>query len=116
MYRNKPTNKIKQVIIDLADANNVLHRPITADSTIMHPKQKILALKGKLRTSIIYIRAWLILLHSWTNTSDFQHRHKIKSQIYQWEEGDEMLIRISVPWTDIPEHTLILYIIQLQWF
>src|SRR5258708_1602047 len=34
------------VIIDLADANNVLRRPISADSTIMHPKQKILALRG----------------------------------------------------------------------
>jgi clathrin heavy chain len=38
------TNQV--VIIDLADANNVLRRPITADSAIMHPKKKILALKG----------------------------------------------------------------------
>jgi clathrin heavy chain len=34
------------VIIDLADANNVLRIPITADSAIMHPSQKILVLKG----------------------------------------------------------------------
>ncbi|KZT09895.1 clathrin heavy chain 1 [Laetiporus sulphureus 93-53] len=38
------TNQV--VIIDLADANNVLRRPITADSAIMHPHQKILALKA----------------------------------------------------------------------
>ena len=35
------------VIIDLADANHVLRRPITADSAIMHPHKKILALKGE---------------------------------------------------------------------
>lgn len=35
------------VVIDLADANNVLRRPISADSAIMHPSQKILALKGR---------------------------------------------------------------------
>ncbi|KAL4063210.1 armadillo-type protein [Scleroderma citrinum] len=34
------------VIIDLADANNVLRRPISADSAIMHPSKKILALKA----------------------------------------------------------------------
>jgi clathrin heavy chain len=34
------------VIIDLADANNVMRRPITADSAIMHPSEKIIALKG----------------------------------------------------------------------
>jgi clathrin heavy chain len=35
------------VIVDLNDANSVMRRPITADSAIMHPKEKILALKGK---------------------------------------------------------------------
>lgn len=33
------------VIVDLADANQVMRRPITADSAIMHPSEKILALK-----------------------------------------------------------------------
>jgi hypothetical protein len=52
--------KSSSSIIDLADANNVLHRPITADSTIMHPKQEIWALKGKLKPSTVYVRACLI--------------------------------------------------------
>jgi clathrin heavy chain len=45
----------KIAIIDLANANNVLHRFITANSksAIMHPKQKILALKGKLKTQLL---------------------------------------------------------------
>ncbi|KAK2465631.1 hypothetical protein APHAL10511_002175 [Amanita phalloides] len=44
--REKINEQNQVVIIDLADANNVLRRPITADSAIMHPKQKILALKA----------------------------------------------------------------------
>ncbi|KZS94509.1 clathrin heavy chain 1 [Sistotremastrum niveocremeum HHB9708] len=44
--REKVNEQNQVVIIDLADANNVLRRPITADSAIMHPKQKILALKA----------------------------------------------------------------------
>ena len=44
--REKVNEQNQVVIIDLAQANNVLRRPITADSAIMHPKQKILALKG----------------------------------------------------------------------
>jgi hypothetical protein len=44
--REKVGERDQVVIIDLSDANNVLRRPITADSVIMHPHQKILALKG----------------------------------------------------------------------
>ncbi|KAG5640935.1 hypothetical protein DXG03_006606, partial [Asterophora parasitica] len=43
----KKVNEQNQVvIIDLADANNVFWHPISADSAIMHLRQKILALKG----------------------------------------------------------------------
>lgn len=45
--REKVGEQNQVVIVDLADANNVLRRPITADSAIMHPHQKILALKGE---------------------------------------------------------------------
>ncbi|KAI8996350.1 clathrin heavy chain [Trametes punicea] len=44
--REKVNDANQVVIVDLADANNVLRRPITADSAIMHPHQKILALKA----------------------------------------------------------------------
>ncbi|EAU90123.2 clathrin heavy chain 1 [Coprinopsis cinerea okayama7 len=44
--REKINEQNQVVIIDLTDANNVLRRPITADSAIMHPTKKILALKG----------------------------------------------------------------------
>ncbi|EJD07554.1 clathrin heavy chain [Fomitiporia mediterranea MF3/22] len=44
--REKVNEQNQVVIVDLADANNVLRRPITADSAIMHPNKKILALKS----------------------------------------------------------------------
>lgn len=34
------------VIVDLNDANNVLRRPISAESAIMHPKEQLIALRG----------------------------------------------------------------------
>ena len=39
------TNQV--VIIDLANNNEMMRRPITADSVIMHPTTKVMALKGK---------------------------------------------------------------------
>ncbi|TFK74892.1 clathrin heavy chain [Pluteus cervinus] len=44
--REKVNEQNQVVIIDLADANHVLRRPITADSAIMHPTKQILALKA----------------------------------------------------------------------
>lgn len=40
--------KKEVVIVDLADANNVIRRPISAESAIMHPTEKIIALRGEL--------------------------------------------------------------------
>lgn len=40
-------NGTKQVVIvDLNDANNVMRRPISAESAIMHPEEKVIALRG----------------------------------------------------------------------
>ncbi|KAF8661339.1 hypothetical protein AX16_001434 [Volvariella volvacea WC 439] len=44
--REKVNEQNQVVIIDLADANNILRRPISADSAIMHPSRSILALKA----------------------------------------------------------------------
>ncbi|EJD47981.1 clathrin heavy chain [Auricularia subglabra TFB-10046 SS5] len=53
--REKVNDQNQVVIIDLADANNVLRRPITADSAIMHPKEKILALKSQRQLQVFNI-------------------------------------------------------------
>ena len=44
--REKVGEPAQVVIIDLADANNPTRRPISADSAIMNPKSKVIALKG----------------------------------------------------------------------
>jgi clathrin heavy chain len=46
--REKVGETAQVVIIDLNDAQNPIRRPITADSAIMHPTSKVIALKGKL--------------------------------------------------------------------
>jgi hypothetical protein len=53
--REKVNEANQVVIIDLADANNVLRRPVSADSAIMNPKSKILALKGFSDTTLARI-------------------------------------------------------------
>ncbi|TCD68409.1 hypothetical protein EIP91_010810 [Steccherinum ochraceum] len=55
--REKVNEQNQVVIVDLADANNVLRRPITADSAIMHPHLKILALKAGRTLQIFNIEA-----------------------------------------------------------
>jgi hypothetical protein len=44
-YRHK---NVQVVIIDLSDPSNPIRRPISADSAIMNPVAKIIALKGLL--------------------------------------------------------------------
>ncbi len=39
------TNQV--VIVDMADPTNPIRRPISADSAIMNPASKVIALKGK---------------------------------------------------------------------
>ncbi|KAF8757718.1 Ubiquinone biosynthesis monooxygenase COQ6, mitochondrial [Rhizoctonia solani] len=54
--REKVGEQNQVVIIDLSDANNVIRRPITADTAIMHPKEKIIALretKQKVKSHIV---------------------------------------------------------------
>jgi clathrin heavy chain len=44
--REKVNEQNQVVIIDMLDFSNIMRRPIAADSAIMHPESKILALKG----------------------------------------------------------------------
>ena len=45
--REKVGDTAQVVIIDMADSSNPIRRPISADSAIMNPASKVLALKGK---------------------------------------------------------------------
>ena len=44
--REKINEAAQVVIIDLNDAQNPIRRPISADSAIMNPASKVIALKG----------------------------------------------------------------------
>lgn len=44
--REKIGETAQVVIIDMDNANNPIRRPISADSAIMNPKSKVIALKG----------------------------------------------------------------------
>ena len=46
--REDSAAKKEVVIVDLSDANNIIRRPISAESAIMHPTEKIIALRGVL--------------------------------------------------------------------
>lgn len=45
--REKVAETAQVVIIDLQDPTNPIRRPISADSAIMNPASKVIALKGK---------------------------------------------------------------------
>lgn len=45
--REKVGEQAQVVIIDMADPNNPIRRPISADSAIMNPASKVIALKGR---------------------------------------------------------------------
>lgn len=48
--REKVGEQTQVVIIDMADPNTPIRRPISADSAIMNPASKVIALKGKKNT------------------------------------------------------------------
>lgn len=51
--REKVGEQTQVVIIDLADPNTPIRRPISADSAIMNPASKVIALKGNLNVFIL---------------------------------------------------------------
>ena len=53
--REKVGEQAQVVIIDLGDPNNPIRRPISADSAIMNPASKVIALKGKHLQKCIYL-------------------------------------------------------------
>lgn len=67
--REKVNEQNQVVIIDLSDANSLLRRPISADSAIMHPSRKILALKAQ-RTLQVFNIETKQKVKSHTNNED----------------------------------------------
>lgn len=53
--REKVGDTAQVVIIDMNDTANPIRRPISADSAIMNPASKVIALKGNLQFSFYFI-------------------------------------------------------------
>ncbi|KAG9312892.1 hypothetical protein JVU11DRAFT_6325 [Chiua virens] len=95
--REKVNEQNQVVIIDLADANNVLRRPISADSAIMHPSKKILALKAG-RTLQIFNIETKQKVKSHTNNEDVVFWKWVsettigmvtETSVYHWSLNDQ---------------------------
>ncbi|EJF64173.1 clathrin heavy chain 1 [Dichomitus squalens LYAD-421 SS1] len=94
--REKVNEANQVVIVDLADANNVLRRPITADSAIMHPHQKILALKSGRTLQVFnmetkqklksHVNAEDIVFWKWINDSTLGM--VTETAVYHWTISD----------------------------
>ncbi len=75
--REKVGETAQVVIIDLHDPTNPIRRPISADSAIMNPASKVIALKGRCFCHVcIKVPAFSFMSFagfSWKNPTDFQH-------------------------------------------
>jgi hypothetical protein len=77
--REKVGETAQVVIIDMATPSSPIRRPISADSAIMNPQTKVIALKGEYNHTILYsnLSSFTHDLHfvshscSNENTSDF---------------------------------------------
>lgn len=65
------------VIVDLADASNVTRRPISAESAIMHPDDKVIALRGAFQA----VHASTKLASCKTDTCPFVHSPAAQRQL-----------------------------------
>jgi clathrin heavy chain len=80
------------IIVDLNDASNVIRRPISAESAIMHPKEKILALRAQRQLQIFNIelkqKVKSHLMHDdivfWKWISDTSLGIVTESAVYHW--------------------------------
>jgi len=61
--REKVGETAQVVIIDLHDPTNPIRRPISADSAIMNPASKVIALKGNKYHSIIDLFVKMLISH-----------------------------------------------------
>lgn len=51
--REKVGETAQVVIIDMNDSNNPIRRPISAESAIMNPASKVIALKGRQKVCVL---------------------------------------------------------------
>ena len=94
--REKVGDQSQVVIIDLANASNPTRRPISADSAIMNPASRVIALKGKEKgCGLGGGREWdprlLIDLSSRPNASNLQYRNEEQNEIARNDRRSRLL-------------------------
>ena len=72
--REKVGEQMQVVIIELSNAVNPVRRPIAADSAIMNPINRIIALKGRVPLSRNLFGH--LLLFSWSSAANIQYRNQ----------------------------------------
>ncbi|KAG0200257.1 hypothetical protein BGX28_006644 [Mortierella sp. GBA30] len=91
------------VIIDLTDPTNVIRRPITADSAIMHPASKVIALKAGRQLQIFNLEMKTkVKSHLMHDDVEFWKWISLKSlalvtstAVYHWSmEGDSQPVKV----------------------
>ncbi|OAQ24879.1 clathrin, heavy polypeptide, isoform CRA_a [Linnemannia elongata AG-77] len=91
------------VIIDLTDPNNVIRRPITADSAIMNPASKVIALKAGRQLQIFNLEMKTkVKSHLMHDDVEFWKWISLKSlalvtstSVYHWSmEGDSQPVKV----------------------
>ncbi|KAF9088822.1 hypothetical protein BGX29_012370, partial [Mortierella sp. GBA35] len=91
------------VIIDLTDVSNVIRRPITADSAIMHPASKVIALKAGRQLQIFNLEMKSkVKSHLMHDDVEFWKWISLKSlalvtntSVYHWSmEGDSQPVKV----------------------
>lgn len=78
------------VILDVANPNELLRRPVSADSALMNPVSKILALKCKLtfvtKIKVCFSRKDLTNIRSWAESQGEDARDKWRSHILEMDK------------------------------
>uniref|UniRef100_A0A8D8RGH7 Clathrin heavy chain n=1 Tax=Cacopsylla melanoneura TaxID=428564 RepID=A0A8D8RGH7_9HEMI len=81
--REKIADSAQVVIIDMNDPTNPIRRPISADSAIMNPASKVIALKGKAGNDANP--------NAPKNAANFQHRNEVENEGAPNERGRRVL-------------------------
>lgn len=96
------TGKVEVIIIDMKNGNNVIRRPISADSAIMHWTKQIIALKAQSRTLQVYDLAQKQKLKSATMNEDVLFWKWISetslglvtnTSVYHWDVVDPSVVQ-----------------------
>ena len=94
---NEPNAPAETVIIDLKNTNNVIRRPIRADSAIMHLTEPIIALKAQGRTLQLFNLETKDRLQTYSHQEDIQFWRWISQTtlalvstkaVYHWDVMD----------------------------